>query len=293
MKFIGRKKQLMQLANIINSEQLNTTLIYGRRRVGKSELVKQAIKDAGVKVIYYECRQIAEASNVKNICDIVAEVFELPTLGYTTLEDIFEFIFKLSQKEKLVFVLDEYPYMRANSKGVDSILQVLIDSYKDSAKLSLILLGSFVDVMKSLLSSSNPLYGRVALTIDLKQMDYYESAMFYPKFSDEDKVRIYSVFGGIPYYNELIDDTKSVKENIINLIASPGARLENEVSMYLNSEITKMTNANEAFAALAQNYSKYSDIPAQSHVSNGPALADVLERLIRMTCCLSVKTFSI
>jgi len=282
VKFIGRKKQLMQLANIINSEQLNTTLIYGRRRVGKSELVKQAIKDAGVKVIYYECRQIAEASNVKNICDIVAEVFELPTLGYTTLEDIFEFIFKLSQKEKLVFVLDEYPYMRANSKGVDSILQVLIDSYKDSAKLSLILLGSFVDVMKSLLSSSNPLYGRVALTIDLKQMDYYESAMFYPKFSDEDKVRIYSVFGGIPYYNELIDDTKSVKENIINLIASPGARLENEVSMYLNSEISKMTNANEVFAALAQNYSKYSDILAQSHVSSGPTMADVLDRLIRM-----------
>ena len=282
MKFIGRKKQLMQLANIINSEQLNTTLIYGRRRVGKSELVKQAIKDAGVKVIYYECRQIAEASNVKNICEIVAEVFELPTLGYTTLEDIFEFIFKLSQKEKLVFVLDEYPYMRANSKGVDSILQVLIDSYKDSAKLSLILLGSFVDVMKSLLSSSNPLYGRVALTIDLKQMDYYESAMFYPKFSDEDKVRIYSVFGGIPYYNELIDDTKSVKENIINLIASPGARLENEVSMYLNSEISKMTNANEVFAALAQNYSKYSDILAQSHVSSGPTMADVLDRLIRM-----------
>ena len=282
MKFIGRKKQLMQLANIINSEQLNTTLIYGRRRVGKSELVKQAIKDAGVKVIYYECRQIAEASNVKNICDIVAEVFELPTLGYTTLEDIFEFIFKLSQKEKLVFVLDEYPYMRANSKGVDSILQVLIDSYKDSAKLSLILLGSFVDVMKSLLSSSNPLYGRVALNIDLKQMDYYESAMFYPKFSDEDKVRIYSVFGGIPYYNELIDDTKSVKENIINLIASPGARLENEVSMYLNSEISKMTNANEVFAALAQNYSKYSDILAQSHVSSGPTMADVLDRLIRM-----------
>ena len=282
MKFIGRKKQLMQIANIINSEQLNTTLIYGRRRVGKSELVKQAIKDAGVKVIYYECRQIAEASNVKNICDIVAEVFELPTLGYTTLEDIFEFIFKLSQKEKLVFVLDEYPYMRANSKGVDSILQVLIDSYKDSAKLSLILLGSFVDVMKSLLSSSNPLYGRVALTIDLKQMDYYESAMFYTKFSDEDKVRIYSVFGGIPYYNELIDDTKSVKENIINLIASPGARLENEVSMYLNSEISKMTNANEVFAALAQNYSKYSDILAQSHVSSGPTMADVLDRLIRM-----------
>lgn len=94
-------------------------------------------------------------------------------------------------------------------------------------------LGSFVEVMRSLLGHSNPLYGRVDLTIDLKQMDYYESSLFYPNYSSEDKVRIYSVFGGIPYYNRLIDDSKSVKENIIDLIASSGARLENEVSMYL------------------------------------------------------------
>lgn len=282
MRFIGREKQLQQLEGIINNDTLNTALIYGRRRVGKSELVKQAVKKSKAKAVYYECRQVAEASNVKNICDIVAEAFELPKLGYTTIEEIFEYIFKLSQREKIVFVLDEYPYLRENVKGVDSILQSLIDTYKESAKLSIILLGSFVDVMKSLLGASNPLYGRVDLTIDLKQMDYYEAALFYPKFSHEDKVRIYSVFGGIPYYNQLVDDTKSVKENIINLIASPGARLENEVSMYLNSEISKMTNANEVFAALAQNYSRYSDIIAQSHVSSGPTLADVLDRLIRM-----------
>ena len=75
--------------------------------------------------------------------------------------------------------------------------------------------------MKSLLESQNPLYGRVDLTIDLKQMNYDESAMFYPSFSNEDKVRLYSVFGGIPYYNKLIDERLSVKENIIELIASP------------------------------------------------------------------------
>ena len=120
------------------------------------------------------------------------------------------------------------------------------------------------------------------LVIDLKQMDYYESSLFYPAMSDEDKVRIYSVFGGIPHFNRLVDDRKSVKENIIDLIASPGARLENEVSMYLNAEISKMANANEVFEALAGGFSRFSDILSQSHVSSGPTLVDVLGKLIRM-----------
>ena len=95
--------------------------------------------------------------------------------------------------------------------------------------------------MKALLERQNPLYGRIDLTLNLKPMDYYDSALFYPEFSEEDKVRLFSVFGGIPYYNRLIDAQKSVRENIIELIASSGARLENEVAMYLNSEISKIT----------------------------------------------------
>ena len=98
-----------------------------------------------------------------------------------------------------------------------------------------------LDTMKALLERQNPLYGRIDLTLNLKPMDYYDSALFYPEFSEEDKVRLFSVFGGIPYYNRLIDAQKSVRENIIELIASSGARLENEVAMYLNSEISKIT----------------------------------------------------
>ena len=158
----------------------------------------------------------------------------------------------------------------------------MIDEYRDRSNMKLIICGSYVDTMKELLAKQNPLYGRIDLTLNLKPMDYYESALFYPAFSDEDKVRIYSVFGGIPYYNRLIDGKKSVRENIIELIASPGARLENEVSMYLSSEISKITNANEVFEALAKGFSRYKDILDQSHVSSGPALVDVLDKLIRM-----------
>lgn len=282
MKFIGRIDDLKKLENQLSTDELSFSLIYGRRRVGKSELIKQLLKNSNMKSIYFECKQVAEESNVKSLSLVVSEVFNLPKLGYTDIESLLEYIFKLAENEKLILVLDEYPYLRDSVKGLDSIVQSVVDKYRDSSKCKFIILGSYVEIMKSLIEFSNPLYGRVDLTIHLKQMDYYESAMFYPRFNPEDKVRIYSVFGGIPYYNKLIDDTKSVRENIINLIASSGSRLENEVSSYLSAEISKITNANEVFETLSKGYSKYSDILSKSNVSSGPTLIDVLDKLIRM-----------
>lgn len=282
MKFIGRIEELKRLNKIINSKDLATALIFGRRRVGKSELVKYSLKENNEVKIYYECKEVSEKSNVQGLSDILSEELNLPRLKFEDIESILKYIFELSINKKIILVLDEYSYLKKTINGIDSILQVLIDKYKDKSKLSLIILGSYVDIMKSMLLHSNPLYGRIDLTIELKPMDYYDSSLFYPNFSSEDKIKIYSVFGGIPYYNRLIDDSRSVKENIIELIASNGARLENEVSMYLNSEISKIVNANEVFEALAKGYSRYSDLLSQSHVSSGPTLIDVLDKLIRM-----------
>ena len=282
MNFIGRKEELEKLNRAMQADGMNFSLIYGRRRVGKSELVSQALSKIRAKKIYYECKQVAEGSNVNGLSEILSESMGLPKLAFSSMESLLDYIFELSAKEKIILVLDEYPYLRESIKGMDSILQTMIDKHRKKSKITLILLGSYVEVMRSLLEHENPLYGRVDLTIYLKQMDYYESSLFYPDYSAEDKVRIYSVFGGIPYYNRLVDDSKSVKENMIDLIASPGARLENEVSMYLNAELSKIINVNEVFEALSRGFSRYSDILAQSHVSSGPTLADVLDKLIRM-----------
>ena len=217
-----------------------------------------------------------------SLAELIGERFDFPKPAFENMEVLLKFLFKMSEKEPMILVLDEYPYLRENSKGLDSVLQSVIDHYKDTSNMKLIVCGSYVDTMKALLEKQNPLYGRIDLTLNLKPMDYYESALFYPEFSEEDKVRLFSVFGGIPYYNRLIDAKKSVRENIIDLIASSGARLENEVSMYLNSEISKITNANEVFEALAKGYSRYKDILDQSNVSSGPALIDILDKLMRM-----------
>lgn len=282
MKFYGRNEQRNLLRTLFERNDMQVVLVYGRRRVGKSELLKQALRETQTRSIYYECKQTTEKNNTESLCEIIAQAFHLPPLAFRNAEELLRFLFRQAEQENLIVVLDEYPYLRHAVQGMDSILQSLVDTYRDTSRLKLVLCGSYVDVMQSLLEPANPLYGRVDRTIVLRPMDYYESALFYPDFSPEDKVRLYSVFGGIPYYNRLIDPSLSVRENIIELVASPGARLENEVSMYLRSEVSRIVNANEVFETLAKGFYRFSDILSQSHVSSSPTLVDVMDKLIRM-----------
>ncbi len=282
MTFYGRENELALLQKTFESRKQNVTLVYGRKRVGKSELIKQALTCSNSHAIYYECKEISGGGNVASLASLVSETLELPPLGFSTIEALLEFLFRQANKSKFILVLDEYPYLRSAVKGLDSILQTLIDRFANTSQLSLVLCGSYIEVMRTLLEHENPLYGRVDHTIALEPMDYYDSARFYSNFSAEDKVRLYSVFGGIPYYNKFIDSTASVDENIMGLLVEPDSRLENEVPLYLGSEISKITNANEVFGALAQGYARYKDILDQSHVTSGPAMVNVLDKLISM-----------
>ena len=265
--FYGRVKQQKMLSDFYHSANKMCALIYGRRRIGKTELVKQSLNNSGIPYIYYECKQTSEANNVQSLSQIVSETFNMPPLGFNNVEPLWEYLFEKAKSQPLVLVIDEYPYLRMVCTGLDSILQSLIDKYNGQSKLKIVLCGSFVEIMKSLIEKSNPLFGRVDLSIHLKAMDYLESSFFYNGFSDSDKVRLYSLLGGVPYYNKLVDPAKSVKH---------------EISAYLRSEISKMTNANEEFEALAKGYGRYHDILSQSHVSSSPTLNDILEKLIKM-----------
>lgn len=280
--FLGREENIKTISKFLNSDKDNAALIYGRRRVGKTELIKHCLKEKNTTSIYYECKETSELNNVKSLSEIIAETFGLPPLAFDTFESSLGFLYRHAVEKELIVVIDEYPYIRKVIEGLDSIIQSLIDNNKSSSKLKLILCGSYVETMKSLLSEENPLFGRFDLVMNLKAMDYYESALFYKDFSDEDKVRLYSVFGGIPYYNRRIDSSKTVKQNIIDLIASTDSRFENEVQMHLKSEISKMQNAYEVFEALAKGFVRFKDILSQSQVTSSPTLVDVLEKLIKM-----------
>lgn len=121
-----------------------------------------------------------------------------------------KFLFKMSEKEPMILVLDEYPYLRENSKGLDSVLQSVIDYYKDTSNMKLIVCGSYVDTMKALLEKQNPLYGRIDLTLNLKPMDYYESALFYYKYIFRNMSRM-NIMDPDIFYDKYISDDFETK----------------------------------------------------------------------------------
>ncbi len=282
MKFIGREDELNLLNNLIKSDNFESVLVYGRRRVGKSELIKHLLEiNDDVLSIYYESKQTSEQNNLISFTDVISYRLNLP-LKFNNIEELLDFIFLQSKNKKIILVIDEYSFLKAKIEGMDSILQNLIDKYANYTKLKLIICGSYIQIMKDLLSIHNPLYGRFKNNIDLLPMNYYDSSKFYSSFSNEDKITLYSVFGGIPYYNSLIDENKTVKENIIDLVASKDSSLYQEIPSFLNSEISRIVNANEVFEVLGKGHHKFTDIASKSHVSSTPSIIDTLNQLINL-----------
>lgn len=182
----------------------------------------------------------------------------------------------------MILVLDEYPYLRSIIDGCDSKIQNIIDDYSLTCNIKFFLLGSSISTMEDVLSSNSLLYMRFQSSLLLKQMDYYDSSKFYPAFSSEDKVRLYSAFGGVPYYNAQIDEKISVRENIIRLISGQFSGLREFLDTYLKQELRKVNNANVVFESIALGAFHYSDIFSKSHVDSSPALNTILQKLIKM-----------
>ena len=257
-------------------------VVYGRLRVGKSALLKESLRKVRYTSIYYTCKEISEYHNITSLTDLIAEIYPDVPRNSSSIEFVLKFLFQKALSEPIILVLDEYPYLRHAVLGMDSILQALLDRFEESSKLIVILCGSFISTMKTLFSVYNPLYGRIKSLIYLKPFDYYDITQFYPENSNEDKVTLYSVFDGIPYYNMLINQQESVYENIIRLLIEPGSYLENEISQYLQLELSQIEHANAVFSTMARGIVKFDAILFESHINDKELLESILPQLLNI-----------
>jgi uncharacterized protein len=282
MNFIGREEESRAIAYSLSQKGYQGILVSGRRRIGKTELIKHCCSLRYARFLYFQCTDDNEINNAEAMGRAISAYFSLPSLSFARVKDALEFVFSLAEKEEVCFIIDEYPYLEKVVPGLDSIVQAVIDAHLHTANIKFFLSGSSVSIMNSLLAEGKPLYRRFQLSLFLKEQDYYDAAQYYPSFSPEDKVRLYSAFGGVPYYLSQIDPKLSVKENIILLLSSRYARLADEATNNLKSELLKIANANSVFSVIARGYSRFSDILSQSHVSSSSLLSIVLDTLIGM-----------
>lgn len=269
MEFIGREKELIQIKEKLNSDRSEALLVYGRRRVGKSELIKEALKDIECPVIHYVCRKSSLKQNLAGLSRAVIKAFNEPFINFESLDQLLEYTYSKATQQKVVLFIDEYPFLREDDKGIDSEFQIAIDEYQHRACLKLILCGSYMEIMQNLVDGRAPLFGRFTEILKLKPFDYYDAAKFFPGKSDEEKLTLYSVFGGIPFYLTQIDNTLSPADNIIKLIIPEGSLLESEIRLQLTAELSKEENANYVLEKIANGIGRYSDIARDFSGSSG------------------------
>ncbi|MBC7363147.1 MAG: ATP-binding protein [Candidatus Aminicenantes bacterium] len=261
MKFIDRDRELKNLEDWWASKDAQLIVIYGRRRIGKTELIKRFIKDK--PYIYFLAQQISEAENLKTLGKIVGEYFDdiiLKEKGFDNWSTFFEYL-KKHVKERLIIAIDEFPYLAESNKGISSVFQAGWDEHLKELPIFLILCGSRMAMMeREVLSFKAPLYGRRTGQLRLKPFSFFEASEFFPGFSFEDRLLYYSVLGGNPSYLSRVNPKKSLEENIISLILSPSSPLYSEVEFLLHEELREPRNYFSILKAIALNKTRISEI---------------------------------
>jgi len=278
--FIGRKKELETLSQSLRDSG-SAVMIYGKRKVGKTTLIRQYLKSLDHPYIYYECLKGSLAENLKSLTKEAAAAGVIPGMvQFESFMDFFSFID--SSIPRCTIVIDEYPYLKSseNASYVDSIFQNIIDNRIRHS--SLILSGSHIGMMRDLLEEGNSLYGRFRTVIRLQELNYQEAAGFYPGLSSYDKIAFYSVFGGSPFVNEMLDSEKTLAENICHTILDERSSVYLYAENLLFSDYSNRVSAEKICRALRNGKKYYRELEATLNLEKNGNLNKQLKVLVNM-----------
>ncbi len=194
--FIGREKEMDTLERLYVSGRFEFVVLYGRRRVGKTALINRFLE--GKPSIYFTGIETNAAQNLENLSKCILEYTNESVSGasFPSFQSALESVFRLSETQRLVLSLDEYPYVARACASLASTIQMLIDRYRDTSHLMLILCGSSMSYMEDrVLAYKSPLYGRRTAQIKLQPFDFAETSRVFGRYSAEEKALAYGIVG--------------------------------------------------------------------------------------------------
>ena len=251
--FIGRKNELQFLESQYLSSSAELIVLYGRRRIGKTETLTQFIK--GKPAVFYACTETPDSEQLTRFSTKLLST-GMPASRYTSRfrnwDEAILSIRDLPEKGKKILVIDEFPYMCKGNPAIPSILQNVWDHELAKENVMIILCGSSMSFMeKELLAEKNPLYGRATGIYRMDPMPFRDAQQFFPDWSLEDRISAFSILGGIPYYLSRFDGKEDLKHNIIHRILEKGSILYSEVDFLLRQELRETNIYNAIIEAVA------------------------------------------
>lgn len=280
--FIGREAELSKLNQMYQSSRFEFAVIYGRRRVGKTTLINEFCKEK--KAIYFMAVETVEKENLQHLSNAVFQVTEpgKPMPVFDRFRALLEYVAQVSSNERIILVIDEFPYLAASNPAVTSILQEMMDQQFKQGKLFLILCGSSMSFMEyQVLGYKSPLYGRRTAQFKVLPFPFQETMLMLPGRSLEEQSMIYGMTGGIPEYLSHIDPAASFQDNVISLFLDKSGRLFEEPSNLLKQELRDPSTYNAVISAIAGGASKINEIATKVGIENS-ACSNRIQSLISL-----------
>lgn len=267
--FIGREDELGFLQSKYNQQSGQLIVLYGRRRIGKTETLRKFCEDK--EHIFYSCIECPDEQQLAGISFRILQE-DNPAAKYITKfqewKQVFENIGETAtENRKKLLVIDEFPYMVKNNTSIPSVLQNVWDEKLKNKNVMIILCGSAMSfIEKEVLSEKNPLYGRATGILKMKEMNFFDAIKFIPDYSIEEQITVYSILGGIPHYLKQFNDQISLKENIIQNILTTGSILYSEVEFLLRQELRETSIYNAIIEAVALGNTRLNDIYQKTQI---------------------------
>lgn len=261
-KFINREKEIKFLNDEYLRNGSSLVILYGRRRIGKTELCKAFMKDKNT--LYFLATEESETQNRNAFKDIVSDFCENELLKNSKVnnwEILFKIILEKSKNEKLLLVIDEFQYLGKSNSAFPSIFQKIWDTILKDNNVMVILCGSLISMMEEqTLNYSSPLYGRRTGQIKLKQIKFKHYNEFFEKKEYSELVKYYAITGGVPKYIELFYDGNDVYSSIYKNIISRQSFLYDEPNFLLQKEVSEIGSYFSIIKAIASGNQKLSKI---------------------------------
>ncbi len=283
MKFINRENELKVLEKEYLKPNASFVVIYGRRRVGKTTLIENFIKDK--EAIYFLADLQNEKLQIERFKNVVAESLKdelLKSINIDNWETIFKYIFQRKQDKKLIIAIDEFQYLAKVNKAIPSIFQAIWDTFLKKQNVMLIISGSIISLMYDIaLNYSSPLYGRRTAQIKLNPMNFFNFKKFFQTKDNDKLLQFYGVIGGIPKYIEFFDENKDIFSNIKENILYKNSFLYEEPKFVLKDEIKEPITYFSILQVISQGEHKIGKIASKLGIET-KNLTSFIEKLIEL-----------
>lgn len=269
--FYCREEELKQMNSRYDMGKFECIIIYGRRRVGKTALINEFCKDK--PTIFFSALNASSQENLEALSKAIYSCKNPNGTGapiYGSYENALEEITSMAKNQRLVFVIDEYPYLAKAEKSFSSRLQHIIDHVWQNSRLYLILCGSSMSFMEyQVLGYESPLYGRHTAQFKIQSLTYREMTVFHPELSFEDQALLYGITGGIPHYINKLEIASTLEEALINNLFNTSSYLFEEPENLLKQELREPAIYNSIISTIAGGASRANEISTKVGLESG------------------------